>query len=78
MMDTKQHDPDDYITVPEAAAMLGVSRQTFSEMLDRGKIEHIRPVKQRRVKVGDVLQFRDGIRRRGVRKLLPELENALD
>ncbi len=46
-----------YITVPEAAEILGISRPSMHKLLDDGAIEYTRPLKHRRVKVGDVKRY---------------------
>lgn len=58
------HD-DDALSTAEAARVLGVSRQTFVRMLDRGEILHDKPSgTHRKVRRGDVIEYRDRLRQR--------------
>jgi excisionase family DNA binding protein len=43
-----------YVSVPRAAKMYGLSASTLHGLIDRGEIPAIRPVSQRRVRISDV------------------------
>jgi hypothetical protein len=58
---------DGYVTVPRAAAMLGVKPTRMHELLDGGAIPYVVPAKQRRVKVADVVEYRNRRTFRGQR-----------
>lgn len=51
-----------YITVPEAARMLGISRPTMRSILDRGDVEYITPSVQRRVNLQSLLRFKQQVK----------------
>jgi len=51
-----------YITVPEAARMLGISRPTMRSILDRGDVEYITPSVQRRVSLQSLLAYKQRVR----------------
>lgn len=57
---------DAMITVPEAAAMLGVAPKTMHALLDDGLIPFIVPRKHRRVRRGDVLAYKESVGRSGL------------
>jgi hypothetical protein len=62
----------DYISVPRAAVLLGISPRSMAALLDRGVIPSIRPMSHRRVLVADVLRYRDGVSE-NVRNPIPAL-----
>ncbi len=66
-----------YLTVPQAAELLGVSRQTMAKILDDGEIPYIRPHKHRRVKRADVLAHRQRKTEGGVPGTPAATENLL-
>jgi excisionase family DNA binding protein len=71
-------DPDDLVSVPAAAAILGVSDSTMRDLLRRGRLPYTRPSVHPRVRVGDVLAYQAKVtRRRGERKRLPAFEDVL-
>ncbi|WP_079631496.1 helix-turn-helix domain-containing protein [Mycobacteroides abscessus] len=47
------------LSTSEAAEILGVSRPTFVKILDAGEIPYTSPGRHRRVKLDDVLAYRD-------------------
>ncbi|SLI19336.1 excisionase [Mycobacteroides abscessus subsp. abscessus] len=47
------------LSTSEAAELLGVSRPTFVKILDAGEIPYTSPGRHRRVKLDDVLEYRD-------------------
>lgn len=51
-----------YITVPEAARMLGISRPTMRSILDRGDVEYITPSVQRRVSLQSLLRYKQQVK----------------
>ncbi|MDR1213970.1 MAG: excisionase family DNA-binding protein [Propionibacteriaceae bacterium] len=62
---------DSYLTTQEAADYLGVSRPTLIRFLDLGQISYERPNSHRRIKLADLVRFREDRARR--RAALDEL-----
>lgn len=60
------------LTTQEAADLIGISRPTLVKLLDAGKIPYEQPGRHRRVRLADVLEYRDR-RRRERRETLDEL-----
>jgi excisionase family DNA binding protein len=70
---------DKELTTQQAADLLNVSRQYLVRLLDENKIKHTRTGRHRRVRVEDVLEFkerRDRERRLGLKKLTEMSEDA--
>jgi excisionase family DNA binding protein len=55
---------DTTLTTSQAAEILGVSRPTVVRLLEAGERGYARPGEHRRLKLGDVLAFRDDRQRR--------------
>ncbi|MPZ53477.1 MAG: helix-turn-helix domain-containing protein [Acidimicrobiia bacterium] len=47
------------LTTQEAAELLGISRPTLVKVLEDGEIPYEQPGRHRRIKLADVLEFRD-------------------
>ncbi|MDR1078042.1 MAG: excisionase family DNA-binding protein [Propionibacteriaceae bacterium] len=62
---------DSYLTTQEAADYLGVSRPTLIRFLDLAQISYERPNSHRRIKLADLVRFREDRARR--RATLDEL-----
>ena len=68
------------LTTSEAAELLNVSRQYLCRLLDRGDIPFVRVGKHRRVRVGDLMRYRerrDAARREKLQELT-QLSQELD
>lgn len=50
------------VSTQEAAEMLGITRPTFVRMLERNEIPYEQPGRHRRIKLSDVMAFRDRTR----------------
>ena len=50
---------DSYLTAQEAADFLGVSRPTMIRILDMGEVAYERPNSHRRIKVADLLRYKE-------------------
>lgn len=66
-----------YVSVPEAASLIGVSPTTMRALLDRGEIPYTRPSKHRRVRRGDVLAFMEQMKENGTPELAEVGEDLL-
>lgn len=60
---------DEYVSVPEAAKELGITPPSLHKILDKGRIPYIRPLSHRRVKLADVLAYRNRRTARGRQKV---------
>jgi len=54
-----------YVSVPDAASLLGVSPTTMRALLDHGQIPYTRPSVHRRVRRVDVLAYQERTREDG-------------
>lgn len=63
---------DTVLSTQAAAEMLGVSRPTLVRILESGELPYEQPARHRRVKLADLLAYRDRIRRRR-REVLDEM-----
>lgn len=57
------------LSTQEAAEMLGISRPTFVRLLERGEIPFEQPNRHRRVKLSDVLEYRERTHQESVERL---------
>jgi excisionase family DNA binding protein len=55
---------DTVLSTQAAAEMLGVSRPTLVRILESGELAYDQPARHRRVKLADLLDYRDRVRRR--------------
>ena len=62
---------DSYLTAQEAADFLGVSRPTMIRILDMGEVDYERPNSHRRIKVADLVRYRE--KRAERRQVLDEM-----
>ena len=51
------------LTTSEAAALLGISRPTVVRLVESGELPYLRPGKHRRLRLADVLAYRERARR---------------
>jgi excisionase family DNA binding protein len=65
------------LTTQEAADLLGISRPTMVKLLDDGKLPFEQPGRHRRIRLDDLLAYRDE-RRRERSKALDELVRQTD
>lgn len=65
------------LTTQEAADLLGISRPTMVKLLDDGKLPFEQPGRHRRIRLDDLLTYRDE-RRRERGKALDELVRQTD
>ncbi len=65
------------LTTQEAADLLGISRPTMIKLLDDGKLPFEQPGRHRRIRLDDLLAYRDE-RRRGRSEALDELARQTD
>lgn len=63
---------DTVLSTQAAAEMLGVSRPTLVRILESGELPYEQPARHRRVKLADLLEYRDRIRIRR-REVLEEM-----
>lgn len=67
------------LTTQEAADLLGISRPTLIKRLDRGDIPYTRPGRHRRLRLVDVLEYRNRLRtrrREGLKEMVEISEAA--
>jgi len=57
------------LSAQEAAEMLGISRPTFIRLLEQGEIPYDQPNRHRRVKLADVLEYRERTHRAATEQL---------
>jgi len=57
------------VSTQEAAEMLGISRPTFIRLLEKDEIPFEKPGRHRRIKLADVLEYRDRTHSRGQENL---------
>ena len=65
------------LTTQEAADLLGISRPTMIKLLDDGKLPFEQPGRHRRIRLDDLLTYRDE-RRQGRSEALDELVRQTD
>lgn len=65
------------LSTQEAAEMLGVSRPTFIRLLERGEISFDQPNRHRRVKLADVLEYRERTHRASTERLNAMTDEAV-
>lgn len=67
------------LTTSEAAQLLGVSRPTLVKLLEAGAIPYEQPARHRKIKLGDLLAYRERARRSraaGLDEMVREAEEA--
>src|SRR5947207_460113 len=71
MTETENILGDEIVSVPRAAAALGIKPTAMHELLDRGKIPYITPGVggQRRVRMTDVYLYQQKVTHRGPKRL---------
>lgn len=57
------------LTTQQAADLLGVSRPTLIRLLEAGEISYTTPGRHRRLRLSDVLDYRDRVRHERDRRL---------
>lgn len=80
MMETRNYEnPDEnYVSIPRAAKLIGISANGLAALIDEGIIPCIRPRSHRRVKIGDVKQFRANVTEQGQLELARVDDDPLD
>lgn len=68
---------DQLLTTQQAADMLGVSRPTVIAIIDRGELPHEKVGTHRRIRMSDLLDYRERRRARQF-ELLAEMQSDLD
>jgi excisionase family DNA binding protein len=75
---TLSHNPrEERISIPEAANILGVEAKLVRKLLDNGAFPYEKPSCHRRIKRGDVLDYRSGRRWKGQRRFKSPAEDSL-
>ncbi|GAA1228642.1 hypothetical protein GCM10009676_08850 [Prauserella halophila] len=67
------------LTTGEAAQLLGVSRPTLVRLLEEGSVPYEQPARHRKIKLGDLLAYRERARRSraaGLDEMVHEAEEA--